>query len=67
MIENDLFRQDWRSRKRIEILQYIAVKWTSVFLVGLLTGLVAFGINLAVENVAGLKFVYTVNLMNTDR
>jgi chloride channel 7 len=38
-----------------------------VFLVGLLTGLVAFGINLAVENVAGLKFVYTVNLMNTNR
>ncbi|CAM6044367.1 unnamed protein product, partial [Sphagnum compactum] len=67
LIENDLFRQDWRSRKRIEILQYIVVKWTSVFLVGLLTGLVAFGINLAVENVAGLKFVYTVNLMNTNR
>ncbi len=38
-----------------------------MFLVGLLTGLVAFGINLAVENVAGLKFVYTVNLMNTNR
>jgi hypothetical protein len=67
LIENDLFRQDWRSRKRIEILQYIVVKWTSVFLVGLLTGIVAIGINLAVENVAGLKFVYTVNLMNTNR
>ncbi|KAH9561383.1 hypothetical protein CY35_05G020500 [Sphagnum magellanicum] len=67
LIENDLFRQDWRSRKRVEILQYVAVKWTFVFLVGVLTGLVAFGNNLAVENIAGLKFVHSVNLMNSDR
>ncbi len=38
-----------------------------MFLVGLFTGIVAFGINLAVENVAGLKFVYTVNLMTSER
>ncbi|CAK9272778.1 unnamed protein product [Sphagnum jensenii] len=67
LIENDLFRQDWRSRKRVEILQYVALKWTFVFLVGVLTGLVAFGNNLAVENIAGLKFVHSVNLMNSDR
>ncbi len=45
----------------------MVVKWTFVFLVGLFTGIVAFGINLAVENVAGLKFVYTVNLMTSER
>ncbi len=38
-----------------------------MFLVGVLTGLVAFGNNLAVENIAGLKFVHSVNLMNSDR
>jgi hypothetical protein len=38
-----------------------------VFLVGLFTGIVAFGINLAVENIAGLKFVYTVNFMTSER
>ncbi|CAK9189972.1 unnamed protein product [Sphagnum troendelagicum] len=67
LIENELFRQDWRSRKRVEILQYVVVKWTFVFLVGLFTGIVAFGINLAVENIAGLKFVYTVNFMTSER
>jgi chloride channel 7 len=67
VIENDLFKQDWRSKKRLDTLQYVAVKWTFVFLVGLLTGLVAFGINMVVENVAGLKFVYTLNFMTSQR
>ena len=67
LIENELFRQDWRSRKQKEILQYVTVKWTFVFLVGLFTGLVAFFINLSVENIAGLKFLYTVRFMQSDR
>ncbi len=41
------------------------MKWTFVFLVGLLTGLVAFGINMVVENVVDFKFLYTFNFMTS--
>lgn len=67
IIENDLFKHDWRSRTRIQIFQYIILKWTLAFLIGLLTGLVGFTINLAVENIAGTKFVITNNFMLQQR
>jgi chloride channel 7 len=66
-VENEIFRQDWRSRKKSEILQYVAVKWASVFLLGILTATAALGINTAVENIAGLKFLWTVKFMQTER
>ncbi|CAN6449868.1 unnamed protein product [Victoria cruziana] len=62
-IENDFFKQDWRSRGRIQIYQYIVLKWSICFLIGIVTGLVGFFNNLAVENVAGIKFVITSNMM----
>ncbi|KMT16976.1 hypothetical protein BVRB_2g041820 [Beta vulgaris subsp. vulgaris] len=55
--ENDLFKQDWRSRSKVQVLQYVFLKWKLAFLVGLLTGLVATLINLAVENIAGYKLL----------
>jgi chloride channel 7 len=67
LVENEIFRQDWRSRKKSEILQYVAVKWASVFLLGILTATAALGINTAVENIAGLKFLWTVKFMQTER
>lgn len=67
LVENELFRQDWRSRKKREILQYVAVKWTFVFLVGILTAIAALGINTAVENIAGVKFLLTVKFMESNR
>ncbi|BAS79235.1 Os02g0558100 [Oryza sativa Japonica Group] len=63
VVENDLFKQDWRSRKKKQIFQYIVLKWTLVLLIGLLTGLVGFFNNLAVENIAGFKLLLTGNLM----
>lgn len=66
LIENELFRQDWRSRTGQEILQYVILKWTFVFLVGVLTGLVGFLINMAVENIAGAKFLLTSNYMEKN-
>ncbi len=39
------------------------MKSTFVFLVGLFTSLVALGINMLVENMVGLKFVYILNFM----
>lgn len=67
IIENELFKQDWRSRKRVEIFQYIFLKWTLALLIGLLTGLVGFFNNIAVENIAGYKLVITSSLMFKDR
>ncbi|KAK9141763.1 hypothetical protein Syun_011163 [Stephania yunnanensis] len=63
IIENDFFKQDWRNGEKVEIFKYIFMKWTLCFLVGVMGGLVGFFINLAVENVAGTKFVITSNLM----
>lgn len=67
IVENDIFKQDWRSRKKVEIFQYIFLKWTLALLIGLSTGLVGFFNNLAVENVAGFKFLLTSDLMVNQR
>ncbi|PIN10391.1 Cl- channel CLC-7 and related proteins (CLC superfamily) [Handroanthus impetiginosus] len=67
ILENELIKQDWRSRKRVEIFQYIFLKWTLALLIGLLTGLVGFFNNIAVENIAGFKLLLTSNLMLKDK
>ncbi|URE10117.1 Voltage gated chloride channel [Musa troglodytarum] len=63
LIENDFFKQDWRSRGQAHIVRYVILKWTLCFLVGALAGAVGFFNNLAVENIAGVKFVVTSNMM----
>ncbi|KAL2254274.1 chloride channel protein CLC-c [Sesamum indicum] len=63
IFENELIKQDWRSRKRVEIFQYIFLKWTLALCIGLFTGLVGFFNNIAVENIAGFKLLLTSNLM----
>lgn len=67
IVENDLYKQDWRSRKKVQIFQYVVLKWTLALLIGLGTGLVAFFNNLAVENIAGFKLLLTNNLMLKER
>ncbi|CAL9174038.1 unnamed protein product [Musa hybrid cultivar] len=63
IVENDLYKEDWRSRKKAQIFQYVVLKWTLALLIGLVTGLVGFFNNLAVENIAGFKLLLTSNLM----
>uniref|UniRef100_A0A5B7C227 Chloride channel protein n=1 Tax=Davidia involucrata TaxID=16924 RepID=A0A5B7C227_DAVIN len=65
--ENDLFRHDWRSRSKVQVLQYIFLKWALAFLVGLLTGIIATLINLAVENIAGYKLLAVVHYIEKER
>ncbi|KAI4348303.1 hypothetical protein L6164_009038 [Bauhinia variegata] len=65
--ENDLFKHDWRSRSKVQVLQYIFSKWTLAFLVGLLTGIIATLINLAIENIAGYKLLAVVGYIQEDR
>ncbi|KAG2572325.1 hypothetical protein PVAP13_7KG169400 [Panicum virgatum] len=67
IVENDLIKQDWRSRKKKQIFQYIVLKWSLVLLIGLCTGLVGFFNNLAVENIAGFKLLLTGDLMLQKR
>lgn len=65
--ENDLFKHGWRSRSRVEVLQYIFLKWLLAFLVGFLTGLIATLINLAVENIAGYKLLAVLKYIHKER
>ncbi|KAG4194424.1 hypothetical protein ERO13_A06G053000v2 [Gossypium hirsutum] len=65
--ENDFFKQDWRARGKVQIFQYIFMKWLLCFLIGGFVSLVGFFNNLAVENIAGVKFVITSNMMLAQR
>ena len=50
-----------------QIFQYIFTKWLLCFLIGLIVSLIGFCNNLAVENIAGVKFVITSNMMLVNR
>ncbi|KAK8682971.1 hypothetical protein V6N13_039047 [Hibiscus sabdariffa] len=65
--ENDFFKQDWRTRGKFQIFQYVVMKWLLCFLIGGFVSLVGFFNNLAVENIAGAKFVVTSNMMLSRR
>ncbi|KAL5818146.1 hypothetical protein ACOSQ3_022045 [Xanthoceras sorbifolium] len=67
IVENDLFNQDWRSRKKIQIFQYVILKWVFAMLIGLLTGLAGIFNNIAVENLSGFKLLLTTNLMTEHK
>lgn len=67
IVENDVFKQDWRIRSRAQILQYILVKWILAFLVGIVTGITAFAINLAIENIVGYKLLKVNEYFQEDR
>lgn len=65
--ENDLFKHDWRSRSKVQVLQYVFLKWTLACLVGLLTGVIASLINLAIENIAGFKMMLIAQYVEDER
>nr|XP_043632463.1 chloride channel protein CLC-a-like [Erigeron canadensis] len=65
--ENDLFKQEWRSRSEVQALQYLSWKWSQAFLVGLLTGITATLINIAVENIAGYKLLAVFHYIQEKR
>ncbi|XP_062206235.1 chloride channel protein CLC-c-like [Phragmites australis] len=67
VVENDVYKQDWRSRGRLQIFQYQVLKWVLALFVGLVVGLVGFFNNIAVENIAGFKLLLTSNLMLHNR
>ncbi|XP_027357607.1 chloride channel protein CLC-c-like isoform X2 [Abrus precatorius] len=67
IFDNEIFKQDWRSRKKVQILQYVMLKWGFALLIGLGTGLVGFFNSFAVENIAGFKLLMTTSLMSKHR
>lgn len=46
-----------------DIQKYTALRWIFSVAIGVMVGLTAFAINIAVENVAGIKFGWTFSLM----
>ncbi|MBA0685695.1 hypothetical protein Goari_013346 [Gossypium aridum] len=54
---------DWRSRRTIQIFQYVLLKWAFALIIGLGTGLVGIFNNIAVENISGFKLLMTTKLM----
>lgn len=67
IVENELFKQDWRSRKKVQIFQYVVLKWAFALLIGLGTGLVGIFNNIAVENISGFKLLLTTDLMHKQK
>nr|KYP42274.1 Chloride channel protein CLC-c [Cajanus cajan] len=65
--DNEILKKDWRSRKKVEIIQYVMLKWVFALLIGLGTGLVGFFNSFAVENIAGFKLLMTTNLISKHR
>ncbi|KAI5073552.1 hypothetical protein GOP47_0011565 [Adiantum capillus-veneris] len=65
--DNDIFKEDWRSKTGSEIVQFVVVKWTMACLIGICTGLVAFAVNISVENISGLKLLSTLTFLESDR
>ncbi|KAL6616475.1 hypothetical protein ACP70R_038745 [Stipagrostis hirtigluma subsp. patula] len=67
VVENDVYKQDWRSRGKLQVFQYQMLKWVLALFVGVVVGLVGFFSNIAVENIAGFKLLLTSNLMLQNR
>ncbi|KAJ4755043.1 Chloride channel protein [Rhynchospora pubera] len=67
LIENDLLNQNWRSLGKVDKYRYIFLKWTFSLFIGILVSAVGFFNNLAVENIAGLKFFSLSKLMDAER
>ncbi|EEC71893.1 hypothetical protein OsI_04638 [Oryza sativa Indica Group] len=67
LVENEVYKQDWRSRGKLQIFHYQILKWVLALLVGLIVGLIGFFNNIAVENIAGFKLLLTTNLMLQNR
>ncbi|CAI8593484.1 unnamed protein product [Vicia faba] len=67
IFDSEIFNQDWRSRKKVQIFQYVVLKWVFALLIGLGTGLVGLFNNVAVENIAGFKLLLTTSLMSKQR
>ncbi|EFJ09934.1 hypothetical protein SELMODRAFT_427560 [Selaginella moellendorffii] len=67
IIENDLFKQDWRARKKEEVFLYIVTKWAFAFLTGFIIGAAALIINFSVENIAGAKWLVASSYMTSGR
>lgn len=67
IVENELLKQDWRSRKKVQMCQYVLLKWAFALLIGLGTGLVGFFNNIAVENISGFKLLMTTDLVSKQK
>ena len=64
IVEDAVYRADQAKRIPLKKLRYAMMKWALSLIVGVGTALVAFLINLSVENIAGIKFEWTFAAMS---
>ncbi|KAI5067428.1 hypothetical protein GOP47_0017956 [Adiantum capillus-veneris] len=67
VVENEVYKKDLQAGSQISSFQLKVVKWMLACLVGLLTGITGFAINLAVENIAAFKFLKITQFMEIKR
>ncbi|PKU75370.1 Putative chloride channel-like protein CLC-g [Dendrobium catenatum] len=67
--EKELLNQDlWACNDRwVEFFGDLILKWVLCFIIDVLSDYVGFFFNLAIENIAGVKFVVTSNMMLANR
>uniref|UniRef100_A0A7S3FDR9 Chloride channel protein n=1 Tax=Prasinoderma singulare TaxID=676789 RepID=A0A7S3FDR9_9VIRI len=66
VIDNARYRAEQAARSAADVGRDSLVRWTLSVLIGVLTGCAAFVVNLAVENITGLKFAWVLSLMRTN-
>ena len=64
IVEDAVYRADQAKRIPLKKLRYAMMKWALSLIVGVGTALIAFLINLSVENIAGIKFEWTFAAMS---
>lgn len=64
VIDNVVSRATQASETPASDLKYIVAKWLLCFVLGVITALAAFTVNIAVENIAGFKFWATLSLLD---
>ncbi|MCO5604966.1 hypothetical protein L7F22_059141 [Adiantum nelumboides] len=67
IVESEVYKKDFQAGLHVSSFQLKVVKWLLACLVGLLTGIIGFAINLAVENISAFKFLKTSEYMENRR
>ncbi|MCO5554532.1 hypothetical protein L7F22_008061 [Adiantum nelumboides] len=67
IVESEVYKKDLQAGLHVSSFHLKVVKWLLAGVVGLLTGITGFAINLAVENISAFKFLKTTQYMENIR
>mmetsp|Transcript_13825 Transcript_13825/g.37368 ORF Transcript_13825/g.37368 Transcript_13825/m.37368 type:complete len:858 (-) Transcript_13825:79-2652(-) len=63
-LHNTVHRAERASSTSMDGIAYLTSRWGICLLIGVITGIAAFAVNVSVENISGFKFWATLSLMN---